>query len=152
MAETKLINRLKASGLQHSVAETLAEAIQAGPTQAKISIMKWLSIFGVAIVALVLSLCLFMFFFFRYEMTRVDDTLKSELGIVGTKVDNVEDDVTTKTINVHILESKLETTEFDVRVLQSAVQDLNDQTIEFKYMLECARHPIGRCPARLDDD
>ena len=152
MAETKLINRLKASGLQHSVAETLAEAIQAGTTQAKISIMQWLSIFGIAIVALVLSLCLFLFFNVRSEMMRVNDDLESGLGIVGTKVENVENDVTAKTINVNILESKVETTEFDVRVLQSAVQDLNDQTIEFKYMLECVRHPIGRCPARLDGD
>ena len=67
----------------------------------------------------------FLFLNVRFEMTRVDDDVQSTLGIMRTKVANVEDDVTATTINVEILKSKVETTEFDVRVLESAVQHLN---------------------------
>lgn len=163
MDETTLINRLKASGLQHSVAETVAGAIQDGTTQAKASIIKWISIYCTAIVAIVLSLCILLFLFFRSEMERVDnemnksfeevnDDVEARLGIVDTNVEAVEGNVKNTTIDVRVLKSKVETAEFDIRVLQSTVQDLNNQAIEFKHTLNCARHPIGQCPARLDED
>lgn len=111
MADTALVNRLQASGLQHAAAEAIAEAIQADTPRSEAAMMKWVTGFAVALTAIVV-------FLFTWQLDSVRDDLRAEIRIVKSDVDNLTGDVDNLKGDVQNLKGDVDSLKGDIQNLK----------------------------------